>query len=36
MNIELVKKTEQDKVIELLCQILELREASEKSYNINY
>ncbi len=30
MNIELVKKTEQDKVIELMCQILELGESSEK------
>jgi len=30
MNIELVEKTEQDKVIELMCQILELGEASVK------
>lgn len=30
MNKELIKKNEQDKIIELMCQILELNEKSEE------
>ena len=30
MKTNLIEKTEQDKVIELMCQILELKESSEE------